>query len=77
MSDLKVIDTVKFSRLKRMVNSLELHSKEDIDMNISFEYIIASLFPSCYRNIQDELKRQYTLGYMQGLKESKENLKSE
>lgn len=77
MSDLKVIDTVKFSRLKRMVHSLELHSKEDIDMDISFEYIIASLFPSCYSNIQDELKRQYTLGYMQGIKESKENLKSE
>ena len=77
MSDLKVIDTVKFSRLKRMVNSLELHNKEDVDMDISFEYIIASLFPSCYNNIQDELKRQYTLGYMQGIKESKENLKSE
>lgn len=77
MSDLKVIDTVKFSRLKRMVNSLELHSKEDIDMDISFEYIIASLFPSCYKNIQDELKRQHTLGYMQGLKEREENLKSE
>ena len=77
MSDVRVIDTVKFSRLKRMVHSLELHNKEDIDMDISFEYIIASLFPSCYSNIQDELKRQYTLGYMQGIKESKENLKSE
>ena len=44
MSDLKVIDTVKFSRLKRMVNSLELHSKEDVDMDISFEYIIGLVF---------------------------------
>lgn len=73
MSDLKVIDTVKFSRLKRMVNSLELHSKKDVDMDISFEYIIASLFPSCYSNIQDELKRQYTLGYIQGIKEKEES----
>ena len=73
MSDLKVIDTVKFSRLKRMVNYLELHSKEDVDMDISFEYIIASLFPSCYSNIQNELKRQYTLGYMQGIKEKEES----
>lgn len=67
----EVLDTVKLSKIKKMINSLELHSRDNIDMDISFEYIIASLFPTCYNNIQDELKRQYTLGYIQGLEDSK------
>lgn len=67
----EILDTVKLSKIKKMINSLELHSRDNIDMDISFEYIIASLFPTCYNNIQDELKRQYTLGYIQGLEDSK------
>lgn len=76
MSEVKVLDTVKLSRIKKMVNSLDLHSRDGIDMDVSLEYLLASLFPTCYANIQDELKRQHTLGYMQGLEEGKQkNLK--
>ena len=41
---------------------------------VSFEFIIASLFPTCWNNIQKALKHQYTLGYIAGTKEA---LKSE
>lgn len=33
---------------------------------ISFEFIIASLFPTSWKNIQEEMSRQYTKGYIQG-----------
>lgn len=33
---------------------------------ISFEFIIASLFPTSWNNIQNALNAQYTKGYIQG-----------
>lgn len=36
------------------------------DTEVSFEFIIASLFPTSWRNIQEEMNRQYTKGYIQG-----------
>ena len=41
---------------------------------ISFEFIIASLFPISWKNIQEEMNRQYTKGYIQGrLDKEREN----
>lgn len=64
------IDIVKLSRLKRIVRSLEImceeNNKEDID--ITFEFLIGSCFPSCYSNVQKALQHQYTLGYIEGTK---------
>jgi hypothetical protein len=71
----KNIDTVKLSHLDKMVKTLKAKNKKDID--ISFEFIIASCFPRCFKNIQDSLKEQYTLGYIQGLNEkTNTNLKN-
>ena len=47
--------------------------KEDVE--ISFEFIIASLFPTCWKNIQADLNRQYTQGYMQGRIDKEEEIK--
>ena len=33
---------------------------------VNFEFIIASLFPTSWKNIQEEMNRQYTKGYIQG-----------
>lgn len=44
---------------------------------ISFEFIIASLFPTSWKNIQEEMNRQYTKGYIQGrLDKEKESQKT-
>lgn len=44
---------------------------------ISFEFIIASLFPTSWKNIQEEMSRQYTKGYIQGyLDKEKETQKA-
>jgi hypothetical protein len=36
------------------------------NVEISFEFILASLFPTCWKNIQADLSGQYTKGYIQG-----------
>lgn len=37
---------------------------------VSFEFIIASLFPTCWNNIQEAMHHQYTLGYIAGTKDA-------
>ena len=41
------------------------------EIQISFEYLIGSFFPSIIDNIYTEVNQQYTLGYLAGLKEGK------
>lgn len=36
---------------------------------VSFEYLIGSCFPNAYQNIKEELRKQYTLGYIEGQKD--------
>ena len=45
------------------------------DVEISFEFIIASLFPTSWKNIQADLNHQYTQGYIQGRIDKEEELK--
>ena len=62
MNDLKV--KVKF--LDEMIKRLK---KDKLD-EVSFEFIIGSCFPDALENIKTELRKQYTIGYTEGLKES-------
>ncbi len=43
---------------------------------VSFEFIIASLFPTSWENIQNALKHQHTLGYLQGRKDKEQELRA-
>lgn len=36
---------------------------------VSFEFLVGSCFPKAMQNIKEEMRRQYTLGYTEGLKE--------
>lgn len=45
------------------------------DVEISFEFIIASLFPTSWKSIQNDLSRQHTLGYIQGKADAEEAMK--
>lgn len=62
------IPNIKLSDVERLVNKM----KKDVgnkDVELSFEFFMTSFFPRCWDNIQDALKRQYTLGYIKGSKE--------
>ena len=67
------IPSTKISSIEKMLNSLKKNTKEDIEL--SFEFILAALFPTCWENISADLNRQYTLGYLAGLKDGKEQSK--
>lgn len=69
------VPTVKLSHLRKMVKNLKETCGKDAE--VSFEYILASCFPTCWNNIQEALAREHTLGYLQARKEFEENLKSE
>ena len=59
---------VSYEKLKKICKKAkELGIKE-----ISFEFLVGSCFPNALENIKEEMRRQYTLGYIDGQKEKKE-----
>ena len=65
--------TVEYSRLKKIVKKLDkMDTKPDDE--ISFEFVVGSLFPHILANIKEEIRRQYTQGYAEGLKAKKDEV---
>lgn len=60
-----IIDKVPLKRLEAIVNMLKKEYSDD-DF-IPFTFIIASLFPNIWNNIQEEMKTQFTRGYSEGI----------
>lgn len=59
------IPNIYLSDLEKLAQKVRnVTGKEDVE--ISFEFIIASLFPTSWKNIQSDLSHQYTKGYIQG-----------
>lgn len=73
----EVLDTVKLSRIKAAVDSIEKHYTESPerlkDVEVSFEYIIGSFFPNIWNKIQDTLKEEHTKGFIEGFEEGKKS----
>ena len=67
------IPAVQLSDLEKLVERTKKHIGDE-DIEISFEYILTALFPTAWKNIQSELSRQYTLGYIQGQKDLEEKI---
>lgn len=65
------VPNVYLSDLEKIIKKVKEVTEEE-NAEVSFEFIIASLFPTCWYNIQEELKRQFTLGYIQGQKEGQQ-----
>ena len=59
------VPSVSIKDLEKLINKVKEVTDSD-ETEITFEFILASLFPTCWNNIQAELGRQYALGYMQG-----------
>lgn len=63
IDDLK-IDIEKFNKIVKAIRKNNM--KE-----VSFEFLVGSCFPKALDNIKEEMRRQYTLGYVEGQKEGK------
>ena len=70
MSEIKqevsvTVPNIYLSDLEKLAQKVrQVTGKENVE--ISFEFILASLFPTCWKNIQADLSGQYTKGYIQG-----------
>ena len=74
MAEMKM-DTVPLSRVKKLVEQLErqkaqLELSEEDDLEVAFEYIIGSLFPTAYQNMKNACRAFYIEGYNEGKKEN-------
>lgn len=69
------IPSIKLSYAEKVLASVRSNIDQD-DVDLSFEFILMSFFPVCWRNIQKELDRQYTLGFIAGSKQKEENFGS-
>ena len=68
------IPNVYLSDLEKIVKKVkDITGKEDVE--ISFEFIIATLFPTSWKNIQADLNQQYTRGYIQGRLDKEQEMK--
>jgi hypothetical protein len=54
------VPPIKSGKLKTVIENI------CPDADLSFEFIIATLFPTCWTNIQKDLKDKYTQGYIAG-----------
>ena len=76
MSDIKInIPSVTVKDLEKLATKVKQVTKSD-ETEVSFEMILCSFFPSCWKNIQKEMSHQYTQGYMQGYKDKGLELES-
>lgn len=64
IDDLK-IDIEKFNKVVKAIRKSNM--KE-----VSFEFLVGCCFPKALENVKEEMRRQYTLGYVEGQKEGKE-----
>ena len=68
---------VKLSKVKAAIKQFEERYQDCPEglenLEVTFEYLVGSFFPKIVENIQKEMNRQYTLGYLQRVNEEKEN----
>ena len=69
--------SVKLSRVKAAIKQIEDHYQDCPerleDVEVTFEYLVGSFFPRIIDNINTKMNDTYTQGYLQGLKDAKEN----
>ena len=75
MEEVKVtVPNVYISDLEKLTQKIR-HVVGEENTEISFEFIIASLFPTSWQHIQADLSRQYTKGYIQGRLDKEEEIR--
>ena len=59
------VPNVYIEDLEKLAKKIRSVTGEE-NVEVSFEFIIASLFPTSWKNIQNAMSQQYTRGYIQG-----------
>lgn len=68
---------VKYTQVKAALDQIAEHYQDNPerldDVDISFEYLVGSFFPTIVKNIQSAMSQQYINGYIQGQKDKNVN----
>lgn len=59
---------VKRETVDKVYKAIEKHNMKEI----TFEFLVGSCFPDIMKNIKEEMRRQYTMGYAEGQKDKDE-----
>lgn len=70
MGDNRVMEHITVTReiFDKVAKAIQKNNMKEI----TFEFIVGSCFPDIMNNIKEEMRRQYTLGYVEGQKEKTE-----
>ena len=60
-----------YQRIKTFVNNMPVTD----DAIIPLTYLIQALYPNAFKHLQENFNKQYTLGYMQAIKDREEKEK--
>ena len=68
--------SAKITDVQKVLEAIQRHNQENKEVEITFEFLVGSLFPSLYNNftkrIMDEHTKGYAEGYQDGLAAGKE-----
>lgn len=71
--ELKTMGFVPYEKVKRMLASIEHHFQGDEErlngLQMSFEYVIASCFPSAFADMKRAIADAHTAGYISAIQE--------
>lgn len=69
------LQPVKFTSLQHFIKKMEAQytSEEQKELMIDFEFLVGSFYPHVWDNMMEALKKEHTLGYIEGLKEGQKN----
>lgn len=57
-----------YKKIKDFINAMPVANDETI---IPLTYLLTALYPNALKNLQDFMKKQYTMGYAQALEDIK------
>lgn len=65
---------VKYGQVKAALNQIAEHYQDNPerldDVDITFEYLVGSFFPTIIKNIETAMNQQYINGYIDGQKDT-------
>ena len=64
------IDITTLDRVKKVIDSIDTFGKSDEEVQINFEYLMGSCFPSMFQNVMDRIRNAHTQGYIEGIADS-------
>lgn len=59
------------TKMETLTKVYKILKKNNIN-EVSFEFLVGSCFPNVMDNIKEEMRRQYTMGYVEGQKDKNE-----